>query len=142
LSYWSEDPPEEAEFISLTLGSLGTPDLRDLEESGWLENLLGDEGGGEGEVGEGKSKSLVPQSGGLPWFETMVEGSKLGKMRRSMGTKTAENGRYRVEWEVVEWTGDGDKVEGDNGEAGMGKRKLGDLEVEDHEEMEGVHSER
>ncbi|KAH9438073.1 hypothetical protein MCOR02_001714 [Pyricularia oryzae] len=34
LSYWSEDPPSEADFIRLTLGSLCHEDLGDLEELG------------------------------------------------------------------------------------------------------------
>ncbi|KAL2160509.1 hypothetical protein VTH06DRAFT_1197 [Thermothelomyces fergusii] len=34
LSYWSESPRSEADFIRLTLGSLLPEDLRDLEEWG------------------------------------------------------------------------------------------------------------
>jgi len=36
LSYWSEEPPSEADYISLTLGSLAGSDLQDLEELGLL----------------------------------------------------------------------------------------------------------
>src|SRR2546421_6283673 len=36
LSYWSERPPLEKNFIYLTLGSLVAEDLRDLEELGLL----------------------------------------------------------------------------------------------------------
>lgn len=36
LSYWSEDPPGEADFIQLTLGSLSSGDLADLEDLGLL----------------------------------------------------------------------------------------------------------
>ena len=45
LSYWSENPKSEAEFISLTLGSLVGDDLRDLDELGLLPE------GGIGRVG-------------------------------------------------------------------------------------------
>jgi hypothetical protein len=36
LSYWSEEPRTEAEFIQVTLGSLSTKDLEDLEDLGLL----------------------------------------------------------------------------------------------------------
>lgn len=48
LTYWSEDPPEEADYIQLALGSLSPGDLADLEDRGFLEGILeGNEGGEE-----------------------------------------------------------------------------------------------
>lgn len=133
LTYWSESPREESNFISLTLGSLLEDDLRDLEELGLLpEGTHELEGGGEtAEVDEG-----------VPWFESMVSGSRLGKMRRSLGAR--RSGRWSVEWEVVEWGGDdasgsashdtGREIEGQR-PASAGKRKLG---VDDEDEHVGA----
>lgn len=61
---------------------------------------------------------------GLPWFESMIEGSKLGRVRVSRGQKEMDGGR-KVEWEVVEWTDDAE--EGGNINS---KRKLADVESE------------
>jgi len=138
LSYWSESPPSEAEYISLTLGSLTGEDLRDLEELGLLpKEALGDIE--ESEIAETVTpqteNSLISQArGGLPWFETMIEGSKLGKIRRSKGQGQTSDGRLKVEWEVVEWTDDGDADETQS----TSKRKLADIEDPDAV-MEGVH---
>lgn len=72
-----------------------------------------------------------PANEGLPWFQTLIEGSRLGKMKRSSGQR--QDGRYKVEWEIMEWT-DGDEVGG----ASPAKRKLG--EVEEHDSsMGGTH---
>lgn len=64
---------------------------------------------------------------GLPWFETMVKGSKLGNVKRSWGEGRSQNGRYTVEWEVVEWNGE----DGAEGTKSPTKRKLGDVADED-----------
>ena len=39
---------------------------------------------------------------GLPWFESMIDGSQLGRVKVRRGEEQ-KNGR-RVEWEIVEWT--------------------------------------
>jgi len=132
LSYWSELPPSEAEFISLTLGSLTAEDLRDLEDLGLLPKEALDD------VNEAESTgTIIPQDQtgtpqtreGIPWFETMIEGSNLGKIKRSRGHGHTSDGRLKVEWEVVEWTGDGD---GDELEIpSTSKRKLADVKNED-----------
>lgn len=84
-------------------------------------------------------KSVVPHAGGsvvdgdenegLPWFDTMIQGSKLGKMRRQ-GEKREGKG-WKVEWEIVEWT------DGDEGTLGattvIGKRKLGNAVADDED---------
>ncbi|KAH7360920.1 hypothetical protein BKA65DRAFT_195178 [Rhexocercosporidium sp. MPI-PUGE-AT-0058] len=138
LAFWSEETPGEAGYISLTLGSLAGKDLRDLEDLGVLPRealedaesekvVIGDvarEGGGVVEGGED-----------LPWFETMVKGSKLGNVKRSWGARRSQNGRFRVEWEIVEWTGDGEG-DGDEGAKSPAKRKLGDVVGSEGEMME------
>lgn len=138
LSYWSESPPTEAEYISLTLGSLAGSDLRDLEDLG----LLPKEALEDAENDKEKIENAVPYVGtnvlnghgneGLPWFETMVKGSRLGNVKKSWGERRSGNGRFTVEWEIVEWTDDG--TESDTTSA---KRKLG--EVTEDDVMEGAH---
>lgn len=67
---------------------------------------------------------------GLPWFQSMIEGSKLGNMKRTMGERRNRDGSVRIEWEVVEWTGDDGAPEGEVLQPN-GKRKLGDYVDED-----------
>lgn len=130
MSYWSESPASEAEWISLTLGSLKGEDLRDLEDLGLLEM-------DEERVEKVEEKGNVVGSEGLPWFETMVQGSKLGNMKKSWGSRSSGSGRYKVEWEIVEWT-EGDD---DNSTSAPPKRKLGEVLESDEADaaMEGVH---
>ncbi|KAL1837248.1 hypothetical protein VTJ49DRAFT_4089 [Mycothermus thermophilus] len=133
LSYWREQPPGEGDFIQLALGSLLPSDLRDLEEFGVLlpsspsapSSVPGSprpggedekEGGGAasqaGSVGLSTGDDtgdMVGIVGGLPWFDALVEGSRLGRMRWSGGTGTTAmggegRGTVRVAWEVMEWT--------------------------------------
>jgi hypothetical protein len=137
LSYWSESPASEAEYISLTLGSLNGSDLRDLEDLG----ILPSEALQDAENDKEKISNVVPFAGsntltgpaneGLPWFETMVEGSRLGRMKRSSGQR--QDGRYKVEWEIMEWT-EGDEVGGTS----PAKRKLDEVEENDSN-MGGTH---
>lgn len=116
--------------------------MRDLEDLG----LLPKEALDEAERDKESISRVVPQGGmtaadeegseGLPWFETMIEGSTLGKIKRSRGQGQSRSGNVRVEWEIMEWTG------GDEGEEeetpSAGKRKLAHVEDEDAA-MEGVH---
>lgn len=47
-------------------------------------------------------------AGGIPWFEEMVEGSRLGRLmraRRGMGMSSDKS--TSIEWEVSEWHDDG-----------------------------------
>jgi hypothetical protein len=134
LSYWSESPPSEADYISLTLGSLSGEDLRDLEEL----DLLPKEAVEDAEHDNEKIEN-VPFTGsndakeGLPWFESLVQGSKLGNMRRSWGSRQSGNGRFKVEWEIMEWTDENDREA-----TSSAKRKIGEVEESDAH-MEGAH---
>lgn len=145
LSYWSEEPRTEADFIQLTLGSLHNDDLGDLEDLG----LLGDSEvssraaspppsgdavmiGGSPEQGE-LSRQVATRGhrevfGGLPWFDSLVEGSRLGRrlgnVRASKGSGHTPDGTVRYEWEVVEYTEGGDDDGNDTPRSG--KRKLDD----------------
>ncbi|ROT38804.1 hypothetical protein SODALDRAFT_333428 [Sodiomyces alkalinus F11] len=112
LSYWTERPPSEADFIQLTLASLCGEDLRDLEDMGLIP---GSEDVGPSLVSEGRGGPVKPAqttvsavertTRGVPWFDSLVEGSRLGNIRRSQEVEQSEGGGgVRVEWEVIEWT--------------------------------------
>ncbi|RFU26429.1 hypothetical protein B7463_g9916, partial [Scytalidium lignicola] len=129
LTYWSESPPSEADYISLTLGSLTGSDLRDLEDMGLLprEALDSDSETGNGRSDAARIQETEPESEEretVPWFETLVQGSKLGKLRRTRGQRRSNDGRTRVEWEIVEWTDDG----GEGETVASSKRKLDDMD--------------
>ncbi|CCC12073.1 hypothetical protein SMACR_02294 [Sordaria macrospora] len=131
LSYWSEEPRSEADFIQLSLGSLHPEDLADLEDLGMLPDS-DSEGETEAAVSKkSEGKEAVAQIGrqtvgGLPWLDTLVEGSRLGTLRASKGRHQNKSGTVQVEWEVMEWT------EGDSSSSSSsprnGKRKLDDRE--------------
>ncbi|KAH6627693.1 hypothetical protein F5144DRAFT_281718 [Chaetomium tenue] len=160
LSFWSESPPAEADFICLTLGSLLPEDLADLEELGLLAGLGLPRGspspgpnpsgaaaasgsgsgsgsdalrGGDGDVAR-EEEGVVGSVGVLSWLDTLTEGSRLGELlRQARGGAAVPKGRVRIEWEIVEWSGDDD-----GGGESPRKRKAEEIEgaVED-ERMEG-----
>jgi hypothetical protein len=57
---------------------------------------------------------------GIPWFEDMIKGSQLGRIRRRSGGHISSDGKSRIEWEIVEIEEDDD----DNRIQGTGKRKF------------------
>ena len=69
---------------------------------------------------------------GKPWVENIIEGSRLGKMRRRRGGNTSLDGTVKVEWEILEF--DGDDTAGSDDNNTNGKRKIGevagDLDIE------------
>lgn len=133
LSYWSESPPSEADYISLTLGSLAGSDLRNLDDLGLLPKEALEDAESDKEQIESVVQNAVSVEEGLPWFDTLVRGSKLASMRKSWGSRQSGNGRYKVEWEIVEWT------EGDDEDSTLpAKRKFGEV-VEPDATMEGNH---
>jgi hypothetical protein len=110
LSYWSESPFTEAEFINLTLGSLLREDIRDLEDLGLLPELENDHDG-ESEASRAVTAdthkgTALRQSFGVPWFDGLVEGTRLGNLRRSQGIQMSQDGRVEIEWEIVEHSDD------------------------------------
>lgn len=117
ISYWSESPRSEADFIQLTLGSLLTDDLHDLEEMGLI--LPGTDESDPGfetlavlDSDRVSTRAVVPREfAGIPWFDALMAGSKLGTVQTRRGIEQHDNGRIRVEWEVTEWTEGGDDDE-------------------------------
>ncbi|KAK0709016.1 hypothetical protein B0T26DRAFT_390519 [Lasiosphaeria miniovina] len=144
LSYWSEEPRSEADFIQLTLGSLLPEDLADLGEFGFLSEPDDDD---DAQAAAGKMiispRIMSPRDtdmgmqddvvgftsagrqvvGALPWFDKLTAGSRLGTLRAHKGYGGNQNGTVRVEWEIVEWTPDDDATSSGRNS----KRKLDDV---------------
>ena len=130
LSYWSEESPEEAEWICVNLSSLKSDSLEWLEDTGFLSDAGKDHEEKPEAVGEEPRDSReVAASGhgrevrGTPWFEEMIEGSELGRIKRMRGGESSADGKTTVEWEITEF----ESNEGDGGTTGTGKRKHGSL---------------
>ncbi|KAG6025268.1 hypothetical protein E4U41_001578 [Claviceps citrina] len=144
LSYWSEDPRSEADYIHLTLGSLLRQDLQDLDDMGLIpgsEDSEGDVGEGERTKQEKEGEGDTPargtalrQSFGVPWFDAMVEGTRLGRMRWTHEIRPSEDGTVKIDWEISEQPdsgsegggGDDDCVDPGSASGLSGKRKLQD----------------
>jgi hypothetical protein len=140
LSYWSEQPPEEAEFLNVTVGSLR--DVQALQELDLLpedintESLSTDNSATDGtqEVATPASEMNAPlsrettegRSGNVNWFEEMIHGSRLGRAQKTRrGVGVSADGSTTVEWEVSEWT------EGDSTANTPSKRKIEQVSGED-----------
>ncbi|KAF4979620.1 hypothetical protein FZEAL_4177 [Fusarium zealandicum] len=129
LSYWSEDPRSEAEYINLTLGSLLREDLRDLEDMGLIPE---EEDRPETEPEQSAAvvgrNTALRQSYGVPWFDGLVEGTRLGSMRHSQGVKRSQDGSVRVEWEIIEYSANDDGDEAGQAQ-GTGEEEDVDMEL-------------
>ncbi|TEA19294.1 hypothetical protein C8034_v000756 [Colletotrichum sidae] len=101
LSYWTERPHTEADYIHLTLASLCGEDLRDLEDLGLIPELHETEGA---PVVPTPVTVLGRETRGVPWFDNMINDTRLGHLRPSHGSEPSRNGNTRIEWEIVEWT--------------------------------------
>ena len=150
MTYWSESPRNEADFVSVTIGSLHGDDQRTLEDLDLLPGSSEDEEEDDEEeepeseeevddevpasrhpvpasstatAAPPSSSVVVPTFGseplltrstrhgtasGIPWFEEMIEGSRLGRVmkgRRGMGV--SDDDSTKIQWEVSEWHDDG-----------------------------------
>ena len=133
ISYWSEQPRSEAEYIQLTLGSLLTEDLHGLEEIGLVpgasendhdNDRMGVAATAPAPADPSASQLIGRDVTGIPWFEGLVSGSRLGNLQMTRGARESQDGRIRVEWEISEWTADDE-------DANTGKRKRGDADTGD-----------
>ncbi|KAJ5625058.1 hypothetical protein N7510_001367 [Penicillium lagena] len=153
LTLWTEEPESEANFMSVTVGSLFGEDQHVLED---LDLLPGDLEEEAVNAPAGSSSALVPPSsqttsssvvvpsfgntpgltrsyrhgtlGGIPWFEEMVEGSRLGRyMHQQRGMGVSDDQSTSIEWEISEWHDDGTGalVQEDSDGHVTGKRKRG-----------------
>ena len=143
----------EQEFINITLGSLGVRDLLALEG---LDLLPEDVKVEPERINQTKqpseavsmgcattesstvatSSENVPSrnsragtSGGITWFEDMMQGSQLGhhsKTRKGLGTSA--DGTTTISWEISEYYGS----EGEDAQpSSSSKRKADDIETDD-----------
>ena len=155
MNAWLEDE-DRGQWMDVTLGSLWGESLGVLEGLGLLEDSesgssRGSSAGGEEEEEEERRQeeeaSATRQRGvwrqsaarsmsnrGLPFFEDMLEDSRLSRIKRRSGAHVGVDGRT-VEWHVVELDGGedggGDAVMDDRVEAaetsnGNKRLKLGD----------------
>ena len=126
LNAWRErDSVEEEDWMDVTLGSLWGESLGVLERLGWLEQ---DESESGEEQSEGRVQRMTAGSmrnRGMPYFEEMVEDSRLGRIKRRRGGVVGAGGR-EVQWEVteIEGEGDGDAVMQGMVEGGNGNKRL------------------
>ena len=158
LSYWSEEPRSEADYIQLTLGSLFPEDLADLEDLGLLPGSDSDETENDTNspaherspapkqqqdtpmIGDDTEEIVMSRrrgnAGGVSWFDSLMEGSRLGgRMRTTKGSGSNRAGTVRVEWEVVEWS---ERDDAASEAARYGKRKLADRDSGSVGAMEDV----
>lgn len=136
--------------MDVTLGSLMEESLRVLEGLGVLadsedevdaeddEAAFDDDVAPAIDTGEvtmaNTTPSLIPRRSsqaphpmrnrGMPFFESMVENSRLGRIKRQKGGHTSRDGRTTVSWEVVEIDGGHDGGDGQEGE-GEGEGEVG-----------------
>lgn len=140
LSQWSDSSRQEEDFISLTLGSLLSEDLERLEDMGLLEPDEPNEEEAQREKEAPRVEKQVTQfkparavaRRGAPWFEELIENSRLGRIKRQKGGYTSEDGTTSAEWEIIEWTNEGEE----EGRTTPSKRKHGTLETEEEDPMD------
>lgn len=86
--------------------------------------------------------AALHESYGVPWFDGMVDGTRLGKLRRSQGIQRSQDGKIKIEWEIVEYSDDGhhkgrgnsiEDADTEMGSSTPGKRKLEDPDEADNE---------
>ncbi|KAJ5858654.1 hypothetical protein N7534_003931 [Penicillium rubens] len=115
LTFWTEEPIEESNFMSVTIGSLLVDDQRalddlrllprDFDEEAPVPNASSSVIASSYTASPNISRSLQRgRTGGIPWFEEMVEGSRLGRLmrsRRGMGVSDDQS------TSIHEWHDDG-----------------------------------
>ncbi|KAI9815834.1 MAG: hypothetical protein M1832_005248 [Thelocarpon impressellum] len=128
LTYWSEQPAREKDFVMVALGSL--QGLEDgLEAWGLFESAEGDEPK-KGEEGEASEE--------VEFVEKLVKGRRVSQHNV---TRLNRDGSVTVEWEVVEWDDEPAMETGAGAGNENGKRKRGDLDGGLREGKAGVHGE-
>lgn len=122
----------------INLNSLKRESVEKLEDAGLLSGVEHAEDEKDQSAGDRTKARHVTMVGegreirGTPWFEEMIEGSELGRLKRRRGGGRSSDGKTIIEYEVTEFTsGDGDGII-----TGTGKRKLGSLGGEDDVEMQ------
>lgn len=122
----------------VNLNSLKRESVEKLEDAGLLSSAEHAEDGNDQGARDQTRAKFATTGGegrevrGTPWFEELIEGSELGRLRRRRGGGRSSDGKTIVEYEVTEFTsGNGDGVM-----TGTGKRKIGTLGGGDDVEMQ------
>lgn len=147
LSYWTEEPATEADYLSITLGSLLGEDIHALQELDLLPEEITPEDFGatpantestqvadtmDADQPLSQRRTRTGRLGDLDWFEEMIHGSRLGRTRHTRrGMGASADGSAQVSWEVSEYVDganddDGDGTQASTNAAGS-KRKIGDV---------------
>ncbi|KAL8710157.1 MAG: hypothetical protein Q9220_005240 [cf. Caloplaca sp. 1 TL-2023] len=103
------------------MGSLKSDSIEKLADEGILTGP-GDPSSTVAPKESEPDKPEVPRERGIsgrPWFEEMIEGSELGRIKRRRGGHSSADGQSKVAWEVVEFS-----TEPPDTGASTGKRKL------------------
>ncbi|KAL8870938.1 MAG: hypothetical protein Q9174_003130 [Haloplaca sp. 1 TL-2023] len=132
LSHWSEEPKEDAEWIHVNVGSLRRESMERLADEGLLAGPETKTIQTEGEEESVNHTEAVEgrEVQGAPWFEEMIEGSELGRIKRRRGGKSSSDGRSKVEWDIVEFSSEPGDTAGSTA-----KRKLDQVGKEDNDTM-------
>ncbi|KAF2736307.1 hypothetical protein EJ04DRAFT_511132 [Polyplosphaeria fusca] len=129
LTSWHERTRDDAEHISLTVGSLLDEDQELLGELGFLPSADSSDEDAADVASTSRHVRKVVRAGekarGTPWFEELVEHTNLGHFKQQRGGHSSQDGSVKVEWEVMEWT-EGDDAD-DEGTS-TGKRKIAEVE--------------
>lgn len=118
----------------MTVGSLLDEDQALLGQLGFLPSGDSSDEDAGPRAGPSNHRSLIrsePQGQGAPWFEEIVQNTRLGRIKQQRGGHSSRDGGVRVEWEVMEWT-EADDAD-DEGTTTPSKRKIGALEGDDTE---------
>jgi hypothetical protein len=133
LSFWQEDrdDSELAEWLYVNLGSLETNSLELLETAGILSNFEDDieSSNPEGMDQNTQVTQYTTRESGSSWFEEIVEGTRLGRIKKRRGVRVSASGSTSIEWSITEYESDTEMDEGSSNTTG--KRKAGEMVGED-----------
>ncbi|KAL8657437.1 MAG: hypothetical protein Q9226_001909 [Calogaya cf. arnoldii] len=123
LTHWSEQHRDDADWVYVNLGSLRRGSVDKLADQGLLPGSDASLESAMDQQDDTAIENTSPAEGrevrGAPWFENMIEGSQLGRIKRTRGGQSSADGRSKVSWEVVEYTSEPSET-GNN----TSKRKL------------------
>lgn len=147
LSYWTEGPEEEKDFLHITIGSLRGRDIAVLEELDLLpEDVTAGDVEGETLMLQGDDATMAESqgdgairttrqgtAGSLTWFEEMIDGSRLGRATKTRrGAGASADGTTTIQWEVTQYGHeDDDTSAASHSASSSSKRKLGEVVSED-----------
>ena len=137
LTFWSEESQDEAEWVCVSIWSLKGESVERLKDAGVLSGRDQIESESQREEGASDLESRKISNGrelqGTLWFDEMIEGSELGRIKRRRGGTSSFGRGSTVEWEIVEYRVDDEEELFQN----KSKRKLDMVGKADDVEMSG-----